>query len=317
MRLTRPETSWPGLGFQRYRGMQSFRTSPWDPYENLPRDYARIFQFEDFKRTERAVRRRAEEEGGSIPAGTRVTVYLKDVPRDVAEWSAGRPLIAFSLLQHEHKKSVAHFAIQRNTEFDGSVRSKDPLILCVGPRRLRVKPIFSQYAQGGARGVNNVHKSERYLRHGDTYVATIYGPILFGNQSCSLLRESTDAGAPSLVAMGSQLNPDPTRINAKRIILSGHPFKIHKKTATVRYMFFNPEDVLYYKPIQLHTKHGRVGHIRESLGTHGYLKAHFDAPIKQMDTVCMSLYKRVYPKWSELFVEGMDDSRISDAMMEE
>ena len=48
--------------FARYRGMRSFRTSPWDPYENLPRDYARIFQFEDFKRTERSVRRRAEHE---------------------------------------------------------------------------------------------------------------------------------------------------------------------------------------------------------------------------------------------------------------
>lgn len=48
--------------FQRFRGMRSFRTSPWDAYENLPRDYARIFQFEDFKRTERGVRRRAEEE---------------------------------------------------------------------------------------------------------------------------------------------------------------------------------------------------------------------------------------------------------------
>jgi pre-rRNA-processing protein TSR1 len=50
------------LRFQRYRGLRSFRTSPWDPFENLPREYGRIFQFEDFKRTERNVRRRAEQE---------------------------------------------------------------------------------------------------------------------------------------------------------------------------------------------------------------------------------------------------------------
>ena len=54
------------IRFQRFRGMRSFRTSPWDPYENLPRDYARIFQFEDFKRTEHAVRRRAEQEMGVV-----------------------------------------------------------------------------------------------------------------------------------------------------------------------------------------------------------------------------------------------------------
>ncbi|KEP50919.1 ribosome biogenesis TSR1-like protein [Rhizoctonia solani 123E] len=299
--------------FARFRGLRSFRTSPWDPYENLPKDYARTFQFEDYARTERSVRK--YEDGHAAKPGTRVVVCVEGVPRDIVRvYGPGRPLVMFTLLQHEHKTSVLNFTVQRNTEYSESVRSKDPMILCVGPRRFHTNPIYSQHTRGGGKGVNNVHKFERYLRHGDTSVATIYGPVVFGKQPCTLLRETNDTEAPEFVGYGSFLNTDAQRIIAKRIILTGHPFKVHKKTATVRYMFFNPDDVRYFAPVQLHTKHGRTGHIRESLGTHGYFKAHFDGPLTQMDTICMSLYKRVYPRWSTLLKsEGTTD----DAAMEE
>lgn len=140
-----------------------------------------------------------------------------------------------------------------------------------------------------------MHKFERYLRHGVTSVATMYLPICFGRNLPAVFRKLDG----TLVAMGSLLSVDPTRIIAKRYILTGHPYKVHTKTATIRYMFFSSEDVHYFKPIQLHTKKGRIGYIKESLGMHGYFKAGFDGPIDQMDTICLSLYKRCFPKWAQ------------------
>lgn len=122
-----------------------------------------------------------------------------------------------------------------------------------------MNPIYSQHTRGGGKGANNVHKFERFLRHGVTSVATTYGPVIFGKQPCIFLKETSDpqgkpnlplkhdfllsfdpiCSAPQLVSTGTFLNPDPMRIIAKRIVLTGHPIKVHKKTATVRYMFFN------------------------------------------------------------------------------
>ncbi|KAI9499343.1 hypothetical protein BDB00DRAFT_880972 [Zychaea mexicana] len=294
--------------FQRYRGLQSFRTSPWDPYENLPIDYARIFQFENFKRTKSRVVTQAIV--GNVKPGTRITLWIKNVPKEAyGAYDKQRPYIVFGLLQYEHKKSLLNFQIQRDNAYEEPVKSKDPMVLHVGFRRYSVRPIYSQNTN---KGTNHVHKFERFLQMGKSSIATVYGPIVFGKVPCMFYKETDNVNEPNLVSTGTFLNTDVKRIVAKRIVLSGHPFKIHKRSAVIRYMFFNPEDINYFKPIQLTTKYGRVGHIRESLGTHGYMKCIFDGSITQQDTVLMNLYKRVYPKWNtELWKGALDSSEYS------
>lgn len=68
-------------------------------------------------------------------------------------------------------------------------------MLCVGPRRYNINPLFSQHVRGGGKGVNNVHKSERYLKPGSTTVVTTYGPACFGKLPCLLLKQGAHAGA--------------------------------------------------------------------------------------------------------------------------
>ncbi|XP_061709912.1 pre-rRNA-processing protein TSR1 homolog [Cydia pomonella] len=296
--------------FVRYRGLESFRSSPWDPKENLPADYARIFQFENYDRMRRRVYK--EKEDSLVNTyGIYATIHISNVRQDL--WnsfhSANKcaPLSVFGLLPHEHKMSLMNVVLKRTGASDDPIKSKERLIFQVGYRRFIVNPIFSQHTNGSK------HKYERFFQPGSTCVATFYAPIQFSPSSVLCFKEKRNTKL-QLVASGVLLSCNPDRLIVKRIVLSGHPYKVNKRSAVIRFMFFNREDVTYFKPCKLRTKYGRTGHIKEPLGTHGHMKCVFDGQLKSQDTVLLHLYKRMFPKWNYEDCIVTDKDTATDAM---
>eukprot|EP00741_Cyanophora_paradoxa_P021507 tig00021357_g20763.t1 len=279
------------MRFGRYRGLKSMRSSPWDPKENLPLDFGRIFHFEHFSRTRQHALKLAQEH--IVPAGTWVTLHVADFPAArVAELDLRRgPVVVGALLQHENRTSVLNFLVTKSPSCDAPVPNKEVLEVHCGWRRFDASCLFSQHTPNADK-----HKMEKELPASGHSVVTVFGPITYPPSPVLLFKRDA-SGVRTLVASGSLSSVDADRIILKKIVLCGHVFRIHKSRAVVRHMFFNPEDIKWFTPVQLWTKNGRIGHIREPLGTHGYMKCQFDAQLRQDDVVCMSLYKRVFPKW--------------------
>uniref|UniRef100_K3W7F2 Bms1-type G domain-containing protein n=1 Tax=Globisporangium ultimum (strain ATCC 200006 / CBS 805.95 / DAOM BR144) TaxID=431595 RepID=K3W7F2_GLOUD len=230
---------------------------------------------------------------GYVPSGVYVTIFVKDVPLQAfhARQQAG-PLIMGALLKHENRLSVLNFSIQRAASFSEPLKSKEELVFHSGFRRFAAKPVYSDQSLK-----SDQHLFQRFLPQSGWTVASVYGPVTFQPASVLVFRESRGMEPHELVASGTLMNVNPDRIVLKRVVITGTPVKVKKRKAVVRYMFHSPEDIRWFKPVELVTKHGMTGHIKESLGTHGDFKAVFNKPVKQHDTVCLYLYKRVYPKF--------------------
>ncbi|KAK4973233.1 ribosome biogenesis protein tsr1 [Elasticomyces elasticus] len=314
----------------RYRGLKSLRTSHWEteedkPYE--PEEWRRLLEIADYNAAKSRVMKEALV--GGVAPGKRVNIHIRDTAGVLQDWHRSNPPTAlFSLLRHEHKRTAVNYSITLSSDYPAPLKSKSELIMQCGPRRFVINPLFSQ----AGNTPNNVHKFDRYLHPGRTAIATFVAPLTWGAVPVLFFRRRTSAKEQEaavdattgtadlattpdldLIATGTSLPPSTSRIIAKRIVLTGHPYKIHKKLVTVRYMFFNQEDVLWFKALQLWTKRGRSGFIKESLGTHGYFKATFDGKINPMDAVGVSMYKRVWPRSAKawrLEMEGPDDEVV-------
>ena len=145
------------------RGLKSFRSSSWDVKEWLPREYASIFAFENFKRAHKRAkaaveRATADLDPCAVAPGSRVVVHVEAVPEAAAAAVVQRvarlnpmacagvalrigddlgalavaPLVAFGLLQHEGKMSVVHGGIKKVATFSPPICNKEKLLIVTG-----------------------------------------------------------------------------------------------------------------------------------------------------------------------------------------
>ncbi|GAU97934.1 hypothetical protein RvY_09152 [Ramazzottius varieornatus] len=275
------------IRFFKYRGLDDFRSANWDAEENLPREYAQVSRFSNMKSSKKAALNFANRT--AVEPFNTATVVLRDAPLSMADTTSS--LVVYGLLLHEHSMTVVNMSVKRISGFEAPVRSGQELVFQVGFRRFKAKALFSELSAG------KLHKFLRFMPEEEHFVISVYAPITFPPAPVLVYKDS-EAGKVELIAKGSVLSLDPSRVVLKRVVLSGHPFKINVRSAVIRFMFFNTEDVNWFRKVKLTTKNGRVGEIKEPLGTHGHMKCRFDGQLQSSDTVLMKLYKRVFPKWT-------------------
>lgn len=284
---------------KRYRGLKNLYNCVWNVDEkdpHCPPEWFRLLRIGNYKNTSHRLLKEAKSKAQVI-AGDRIKLHI-NFPKHLLEKiiDPSQLLLAvYGLLHHEHKNALVNFSLKRWEQYDKPVPAKEPIVVQYGVRRYTIQPLFS----GTTNTPNNVHKVEKFLHPETLSVATCIAPVDFTQSPAIFFKPNpNDPKGIELIGQGTFLNADHTRVLAKRAVLTGHPFRFHKSVVTCRYMFFNPEDVEWFKSIPLFTKSGRSGFIKERLGTHGYFKATFDAKLSAQDVVGMSLYKRMWPKTS-------------------
>eukprot|EP01126_Amoeba_proteus_P045029 TRINITY_DN5029_c0_g1_i12.p1 TRINITY_DN5029_c0_g1~~TRINITY_DN5029_c0_g1_i12.p1 ORF type:complete len:673 (+),score=163.64 TRINITY_DN5029_c0_g1_i12:191-2209(+) len=133
------------LRFQKFRGLKSFRTSPWDPKENLPVDYARIYQFQNFKNTYKKLLKQVKKLPDNVEPGQYITLHLKNISNDQFDtFPQGHPLILSGLHKYENKMSVTNFVVHRSPSYTRPIKHKSAVLVQAGFRRYLGYPLFSE-----------------------------------------------------------------------------------------------------------------------------------------------------------------------------
>ena len=283
--------------FCEYRGLQNFWKDKWDKFESLPLQYSQIFNINDWKQACKLSKtieniNKNNDDNHLIECNQKIDVIINNVNKNdyIQMVKHDSPVILWNLLKYETKISVSHYLIKKSNTYNDTLQELNEYLFDSGFRRFNGKPIFTDNTKCDKHlTIKTINDNNEY------YIMSIYAPICY--PPINILIFNNDNKFDNILGNGYLTEINAHRILIERKILTGRPVKIHRRRAIVRYMFWNPKDVRYFMPLNLWTKHGLKGKIEQSVGDQGYMKCFFSGKLKQNDTICLSLYKRVFPQF--------------------
>ncbi|CAK68130.1 unnamed protein product (macronuclear) [Paramecium tetraurelia] len=279
--------------YDQYQGLKNIRTSEFDPLTFLPDEAEKIYNFRFLKKIKSDVLEEMKQ-SEQIKPGQRIKITLKNVPELIVQrlTQPNKIYIISGLLKHERKMTQMHVRFHRHQMHNCVLKSKHQVFAQIGFRRAHINPIYSRI-------LNNCSKTKyvKEIKDDTFYLASFYFYNSFPQQPVIFWQNDFDFRGGEIMGVGDIQRCDTFQVILKRIVLTGYPVKINKRKAVIRMMFFNPDDIKFFKPIELSTKLGLRGNILEPLGTHGLMKCMFNNFVKPNDVVSLQLYKRVHPKF--------------------
>lgn len=251
--------------YSEYRGIRNLATCSFKD-QKKPDHYKDIIFIKNMKYAQSQIKNRET----LIPKNKSVVLKIRTF-----EPIQESIFVMFNLFEYETRKTIHSF------DFSSSEPLPKKIIVDNGYRIFTTDCIVS-------RNLNNrVFKEEKDLLTG---VVSFIGPVnLYGTVAFIL----TDViNSTNTVRLLNGRTED--RIFFECVELKGKPIKICKSYVVVKGMFFNKEQVEYFRNIKVESRNGVSGFIKRPLGTKGLFKAYFSQQVKHGENITMNLYKRIF-----------------------
>ncbi|WUR05066.1 ribosome biogenesis protein TSR1 [Vairimorpha necatrix] len=258
--------------YSEYKGIRNISTCDL-PTDKYPEYYKNLLFFQDFKHVKKMITKRQSV----IPDNQFLEIVIR-----VTENISDNIFVMFGHYEFEEFNTVHNYSFQ-----GAELKTGEKIFVDMGHKILEVTPTITKSNN------QNLYKREELL---DTGVITFIAPLAFDIHKILVFYHNPlrEISRETFLLMAVHLEIKDRKLYDE-VVLKGLPIKIHKRSCTVKRMFYSKEEVLYYKDIKLYTKNGRShGFIKKPLGVHGAFKAYFSHPIASNDKIFMSLYKRAF-----------------------